>query len=118
MPRDSLFRKAREERLVLQNRDEFASADITISLSDALKRYFREWDVDGNLELGSGRIAMPAFPLRTSIAGVKGSFDNDTLDLKSITINSGASDVSARARLSGIRRTILGSTRNKMKLKA
>ncbi len=118
VPRDSLFRKARKERLVLQNRDEFASADITISLSDALKRYFREWDVDGNLELGSGRIAMPAFPLRTSIAGVKGSFDNDTLDLKSITINAGASDVSARARLSGIRRTILGSTRNKMKLKA
>jgi len=118
VPRDSLFRKARRERLTVQTRDEFASADISISLSDAVRKYFRDWDVEGNLDLGGGRIAMPAFPLRTSLAGVKGSFDNDTLNLKSLTLNAGASDVSASARLTGLRRAVLGRGRSKLKLKA
>lgn len=118
VPRDSLFRKARQERLSLQTRDQFASADISISLSDAIRNYFRNWDFEGNLDLGSGRLTLPAFPLSTSLEGVKGSFDNDTLDLKSITVNAGASDVSASARLTGLRRAVLGSTRSKLKLKA
>ena len=118
VPRDSLFRKARQQRLMVESRDEFASADISISLSDAVRNYFRNWDLEGNLDLGSGRIAMPAFPLRTSLSGVKGSFDNDTLDLKSLTLNAGASDVSASARLTGLRRAALGRGRSKLKLKA
>lgn len=118
IPRDSLFRKARQERLTLQTRDEFASADISISLSEAVRKYLRNWDVEGNLDLGGGRIAMPAFPLRTSLAEVKGSFNNDMLDLKSLTLNAGASDVSASARLTGLRRALMGSTRSKLKLKA
>ena len=74
--------------------------------------------MEGNLDLGGGRIAMPAFPLRTSLAEVKGSFNNDMLDLKSFTLNAGASDVSASARLTGLRRALMGSTRSKLKLKA
>ena len=118
VPRDSLFRKARQQRLNLQARDDFASADISISLSDAIRGYFRDWDVRGNLDLGGGRISMPAFPLATSLEGVKGSFDNDTLNLKSLTLNAGASDISASARLTGLRRAILGRGRSKLKLKA
>ena len=116
--RDSLFRKSLRDRQAAQSRDEFASADISISLSDAVRTYFRNWDVEGNLDLGSGRITMPAFPLPTGISGVKGSFDNDTLDLKSLTLTAGASDLSASAHLTGLRRAVMGSRRSKLKLKA
>lgn len=117
-PRDSLFVMARKNRLLQESRDEFASADIKLNLSDGLRKLVRNWDVEGNIDLGSGRIFMPAFPLKTSISSIQGSFDNDMLDLKSLTVNAGASDISAQAKLTGMRRAILGRGRSKLKLKA
>lgn len=117
-PRDSLFRKARLERLNRMPKDDFASNDIKISLSKALQGYVRDWDISGNLDLAGGRIMMPAFPLRTRIASVKGSFDNDNLKLGNITLEAGASDISAKASLSGLRRALIGFGKGHLKLKA
>ena len=118
VPRDSLFRKARLDRLNRLPKDDFASRDIKISLSKALQGYVRNWDFEGNVDLSGGRIMMPAFPLRTRVSAIKGSFDNDTLDLQNITINAGVSDVSARANLTGLRRALIGRGKSKLKLKA
>ena len=113
--RDSLARRARLEQLA---KDEFASADIRISLSDALKKYFREWDVEGTVALEKARIGMPSMPLETSLSAFSGDFDNDTLAVKNMTLQAGESDLSAQARLSGMRRAILGRSRSPLKLKA
>ncbi len=113
--RDSLARRARLEQLA---KDEFASADIRISLSDALKKYFREWDVEGTVALEKARIGMPSMPLETSLSAFSGDFDNDTLSVSSLSLHAGESDLSARARLSGMRRAILGRSRSPLKLKA
>ena len=118
VPRDSLFRRARLARLERESRDAFAAKDVKISLSQALQDYVRNWDFEGNIGLESGRLFMPAFPLRTSISAVKGSFDNDTLDLGNISVKAGASDLSARAKLSGLRRAMLGRGHSLLKLKA
>ena len=118
VPRDSLFSLVRQLHLSRESRDAFASADIKISLSDAMRDYFRNWDIEGKLDVGSGRMVLPAFPLKTGVSAIKGSFDNDTLDLRSITVTAGASDVSAQAKLTGLRRAILGRGRSKLKLKA
>ena len=118
VPRDSLFRKARQnrERRLLQ--DEFASKDIKISLGKSISDYLRTWDVEGLLETESGRLVMPSFPLKTSLSAVKGRFDNDTLDLQNLTVQAGESDISAKATLSGLRRALAGRGRSKLKLKA
>ncbi|MBR4775418.1 MAG: hypothetical protein IK008_04920 [Bacteroidales bacterium] len=118
VPRDSLFRHARMIREARASRDAFASADIKISLSQSLKEYFRDWDVDGSIGLGSGRLRTPSFPLATDFSAVEGRFDNDTLDLKNITLKAGESDLSAKARLTGLRWAVMGSTRRPLKLKA
>lgn len=118
IPRDSLLRHSLRNRLAQESRDAFAAKDVKISLSDALKGYARDWDFEGNIGLESGRLLMPAFPLRTAVSAVKGSFDNDTLDLKNITVNAGVSDLSARACLTGLRRAMLGRRRSLLKLKA
>ena len=118
VPRDSLFRKARQSRLSRALQDDFASSDIRISLGGAIRDYVRNWDIEGNVDLGSGRIVMPSFPLPTTLSAVKGSFDNDTLDLRSITVQSGVSDLSASARLTGLRRALIGRGRSLLKLKA
>ncbi|MBQ4388868.1 MAG: hypothetical protein II824_02705 [Bacteroidales bacterium] len=113
--RDSLARRARLEQLA---KDEFASADIRISLSDALKKYFREWDVEGTVALEKARIGMPSMPLETSLSAFSGDFDNDTLAVSSLSLHAGESYLSARARLTGLRRAILGRSRSPLKLKA
>lgn len=117
-PRDSLFAMARRNRLLRESKDEFASADIKLNLSDGLRKVIRNWDIEGNIDVGSGRLYMPAFPLKTSISSVSGSFDNDMLDIKSLKVNSGASDISAQAKLTGMRRALIGRGRSKLKLKA
>lgn len=118
VPRDSLFRKARLDRMNRMPKDDFASKDIKISLSKALQGYVKDWDINGNLDIGGGRVMMPKFPLKTQVSAIKGSFDNDTLDLKNITINAGESDLSARAHLTGLRRALIGRGKSKLKLKA
>ena len=118
IPRDSLFRHARLTRQVRENRDAFAARDVKISLSGALQEYVRNWDFEGNVGLESGRLVLPAFPLKTSVSAVQGSFDNDTLDLRNITLQAGESDISARAHLTGLRRAMLGRGRSLLKLKA
>ena len=118
VPRDSLMRKARLQREALASRDAFASADVTISLSSAVREYMRNWDVEGNIDLKTARMGMPSFPLTTVVSKVQGAFDNDTLDLKNITVKAGLSDLSAQARLTGLRRAVLGRGRSLLKLKA
>lgn len=118
VPRDSLFRHARLTRMERESRDALAAKDVRISLSSAVQEYVRNWDVEGNIGLESARLMLPAFPLKTAVSKVQGSFDNDTLDLKNITVQAGESDISARANLTGLRRAMLGSTRGVLKLKA
>lgn len=119
VPRDSLFAKARMRRLRPQPaRDAFSSGDVNISLSGALREYVRDWDFRGNLALGSGLALMPAFPLRTGISDVKGSITNDTLKLDRISLKAGASDLTAQAQLTGLRRALIGRGRSLLKLDA
>ena len=116
IPRDSTRRRRRPGGPI--KADDFSRADIRINLGDGLRKYVREWDIDGNLALEGGRVFMPAFPLKTRLSNVQGAFDNDTLDLRSITLQAGESDVSARAKLTGLRRALIGRGRGLLKLKA
>ena len=114
-PRDST---RRFRRLRPHTNDDFARADIRINLGESLRKYVREWDISGHLDLGSGRAVLPSFPLRTRVEAVKGSFGSDTLNLQSITLKAGESDVTARAQLSGLRRALVGRGPSRLRLKA
>ena len=110
IPRDSLLRHSMRNRTLpswLQD-EQFRKSDIHIDLGESIKKYFREWDFSGNLKLESGRVMTPYFPLKTRISNVSGNFNNDSVSLGNVTINSGESDISAKATLSGLRRVILG----------
>ena len=113
VPRDSLLIKyinSRPRRSLpawLQERD-FRKNDIRISLSDAMQQYYRNWDFNGSLSLESARVLTPSIPLRTRVSDMRGTVTNDQLDLQNITITAGASDLTARATLSNLRRVLLG----------
>lgn len=111
-PRDSLFAKAFRSRSVsavpewMQD-EELRKRDINFSLSEDLKKYYREWDVKGRIDLSRAFLATPLFPLRNSVSDFRGSFNNDRIDLDSFTLRSGSSDISATGSVSGLRRAIL-----------
>ncbi len=119
IPRDSLlyYAYASRRRPSWLTDKSFAEKDINIKLDKSLASYIQDWDFSGNLTLGNGLVITPYFPLETRVSDVSGSFNNDQIDLSNIYVNSGESDISASATLSGLRRA-LTSGRGRLKLVA
>ena len=107
-PRDSLFRKARMERMARELKDDFASADVMLSLSKSSQQMARQWDFNGSLGLELVRAMLKDFPLTPEISDIKGDFSNDKVDLENLTVTAGQSDLSANVNVSGIRRLLIG----------
>lgn len=113
IPRDSLMihlrsqAKMREVPAWLQEED-FKKQDIDIKLDETLAKYFREWDMKGRLNIGSGIFMTPYFPIRNTLKGFKVSFDNDKIQIDSLKLNSGASEIGAKGKLTGLSRALLG----------
>jgi len=107
-PAPDSLRRARRPR---QQQDDFSSADISISLSQALTQYVRDWDFSGRVGLDEGLLMMPAFPLLTRVSSLQGTLDNNTLDLERVTVQAGVSDITAKAKLTGLRRALLSRGR-------
>ena len=107
-PRDSLFRKARMERMARELKDDFASADVMLSMSKSSQQMARQWDFNGNLGLDLVRAYLKDFPLTPEVTDIKGDFSNDKVDLENLTVTVGQSDISANANVSGIRRLLTG----------
>ena len=113
VPRDSLLRRYRQSRprralpSWMQEAD-FHKKDIRISLSDAVRQYYRNWDFTGSLSLRSGRVLSPSIPLQPQFEDIRGTLSNDQVNLQNITLTAGASDLSARASLGNLRRSLLG----------
>ena len=109
VPRDSLItimRRSRKLPVWLQE-EEFRQHDIDISVGDGLANYIRNWDFNGKIGLERGRVRIPDYPLANTISRLGGSFDNNTLQIDSVTVQSGASDLSAEVSVTGLRRALL-----------
>ena len=112
VPVDSLFRRWRRsmpERKVPEwlSEDDFRKSDISLNLGDNIKKYFREWDMDGSIAFARTGIMSPYFPLRTRINDFKGTFNNNQIKIEKLGIRSGRSDISATGSLTGLRMAVL-----------
>ncbi len=109
--RDSLFRKAFAGRRgaalpdYLSEKD-FEKSDIRIQLGESIANYIRNWSVTGDINVAEGLVISPYYPLDNRITGFNGKFSNNTIDLKELSLKSGASDISATGTMSGIRRLL------------
>ena len=111
VPRDSLLAKYRQSRprraLPAWMQDDFRGRDIHVSLSDAARQYYRDWDFSGSVDLERARVLVPSFPLPTQVTNLRGSVTNDKVDLKNITVQAGESNLSASGTLGNLRRSLL-----------
>ena len=110
--RDSLMRRARGERgrrpateLV---EDDFSDRDIKISLDETLLKYFREWNVTGNIDVNKGAVITPYFPLENRLDKFKAHFSNDEVAIDSMLLVTGSSSIAGKGSVSGLRRALTG----------
>lgn len=122
-PRDSLFRKMIRAKMAgrpvpdfIAEKD-FRKKDLDLKLNETLAKYLKEWDMRGGLDIHSGMVITPYFPVRNVIENVQGTFNTDVVKLENFTLRPGNSDLSARGVLSGVRRALLGYGPLKLDLK-
>ena len=112
IPRDSLFYHVRSQRASAplpswMAEDDFKSSDIKLDINESVKKYFREWDMSGEVGIRTGIIMTPYMPLRNIIRGISLSFTNDKAAVDSIKIVSGESELCAKGSVSNIKRAML-----------
>lgn len=113
IPKDSLMsylaskRKARELPEWLSDED-FRKQDINIKLDETLSKYFREWDMKGKIDIRTGIVMTPYFPLTNIIRGFQVQFDNDKIAIDSVKFKSGKSEIAGKGEVTGLRRALLG----------
>ena len=122
-PRDTLFRKMIRAKMAgrpvpdfIAEKD-FRKKDLDLKLNETLAKYLKEWDMRGGLDIHSGMVITPYFPVRNVIENVQGTFNTDVVKLENFTLKPGNSDLSAMGVLSGVRRALLGYGPLKLDLK-
>lgn len=112
IPKDSLFRhmmKQRTPRAIPEwmKEEDFRKSDLNIKLDESMARYFREWDLKGDIDIRTGIVMTPYFPLRNILRGFECSFNNNEVRIDSMKIVAGDSEIAAKGRLTGLRRALL-----------
>ena len=122
VPRDSLLFYARpaqrkDARLPEWLKEEdFRKQDINFRLDETLAKHFREWDFNGMISMEKGMLITPYFPLRNSLLGFEGHFNNNQIRIDNLGIKSGTSNLYAKGTLSGLQKILSGRGRNMLKL--
>lgn len=118
IPRDSLFRHSRAKRAAQPlptwlSEEDFREKDLDIRLDESLAKYFREWDLSGDINIRTGIVMTPYLPLRNLLRGFEGHFTNDEVGIDSLKFMAGRSELAAKGKLTGLRRALSGRGRNR-----
>ena len=122
VPRDSLMYYARkskkqEEIPSWMSEESFRESDLQFGINGSARRYFRQWDVEGNVAVRTGIIMTPQFPLRNIIRGISFSFNNDMASIDSVRINAGESQLRASGSVNNLKKALLRNDAVKLDLK-
>lgn len=115
IPRDSLFSHMRTQRATFaipkwMTEDDFKQNDINIQLDESITKYFREWDINGQVKIRTGIVMTPYFPLRNILRGMECNINNNEIRIDSLKVMTGesSSEISAKGSLTGLRRALNG----------
>lgn len=117
VPRDSLFHRAFGDRMKAKKQDNSGFEDIKFDLGSTVSKYMREWAMNGTLNVSSGLLFTPYFPLKNQISDLRFNANNERLALDNITLRSGGSDISAKGEVTNIRPAMVGRAPLKLNLK-
>lgn len=120
IPRDSLFAHMRAtsgSRPVPQwmEEDDFRKQDIDIRLDETMAKYFRDWDLKGNIGVRTGIVMTPYFPLTNILRGFELNFTNNEVKIDSFKVVAGKSQIEAKGSLTGLKRALVGRGHSALK---
>ena len=120
IPRDSLFAylMSRREKAPIpewMQEEDFKQQDIDIRLDETMAKYFRDWDLKGNIGVRTGIVMTPHFPLRNLLRGFELNFTNNEVKIDSFKVVSGISNLEAKGSLTGLKNALLGRGRNALR---
>ncbi len=68
----------------------------------------REWNPRGRISVGGGAAVTPAMPLRSRMVGLRGSFDGRRINLDTLAVRIGSSDLGLDGQVRGFFRALAG----------
>ncbi len=83
--------------------------DLHFSMGESFQKLYRKWSAHGSLSFKSSVIRSPKFPLRTSVSDMDLRFTTNMLNLNSLKVKAGDTEISLGGSISGVRRAVLGS---------
>ena len=121
IPRDSLFSHLRSRRSSVpvpewMKEEDFKKQDIDIRLDETMAKYFRDWDLKGQIGVRTGIVMTPHFPLKNLLRGFELNFTNNEVKVDSFKVVSGKSEIEAKGALTGLKGAMLGRRNSSMKL--
>lgn len=96
---------------------DFEKADIAVKVDSAISKFVREWNPRGKVSMRHAVLTSPKLPLKNSLEDFRASFDLDSLDLESLDLVLGTSNLRASGRLKGIRTLFMGRGKSFWNLK-
>lgn len=96
--------------------EDFRKKDINFRLDETIAKHFREWDFNGMLSVDKGMLITPYFPLKNTLQGFEGHFNNNRIRIDSLGLKAGRSDLHAKGSLDGLQKILSGRGRNMLKL--
>ncbi|MGN0190020.1 MAG: hypothetical protein ACI39U_00030, partial [Candidatus Cryptobacteroides sp.] len=96
---------------------DFENRDPDLRLDGELRKYFTQWNLNGQIGAERVKIVTHLLPLENVATGVNASFNNDRIDLKSLRFASGSSELDFTGSISGMRKALLGRGRLKLDAK-
>lgn len=85
---------------------------IDFGTTTAVRRLLRSWDLSGTITGRRARLYTPYFPLRNRLRDIDIAFNNDSLDVRSIRYNVGASDFAITGTVSNIKKALTSRRKN------
>ncbi len=111
--RDSLIsiirsKPAGRQEQTAETEDDFKDMDLDIRLDETLAKYFREWDLDGKLNVGLGLVMTPYLPLENYLNGLDIDFNNNEIKIGRLGLEAGGSIIEGKGKIRGLRRALSG----------
>ena len=89
--------------------EDFHKSDLSISIDSSITGFMREWHPEGTVKIGAGSIEVPGLPIKGYIASFDAGLDGNILNLHSLGVKAGASQLVLSGKLKDVHR-FLGKT--------
>lgn len=114
--RDSLLIHHIAQLRTSRQPDDFAAADLDLSLDKNLADKFRRWNASGSIRAVSGRIATPYFPLPNRIENADIEFTTDEIKLEKTVLKAGESSLELNGKISNLKQVLLRNGKLKIQM--